>query len=116
MQPVDGLPDLPVTGWSAGSRGMGDLSNDRFTSKIRLEESRDDIEGVGIKTEKKKRRYMRSAFGDIKVPGHTSSQLHPVPCKMLSVSRDLHRAGRIASGPTGDIGMLSQSWRLGGIA
>ncbi|KAK4819000.1 LOW QUALITY PROTEIN: hypothetical protein QYF61_022831 [Mycteria americana] len=50
----------------AVSYGMGDLSNECLTSKIRLEESRDDIEGIGMKTEKKKRKYMRSAFRDIK--------------------------------------------------
>jgi len=35
---------------------MGNLSNDCVTSKIKLEESRHDIEGVGMETEKEKKR------------------------------------------------------------
>lgn len=88
---------------------MGDLGNDRSTSKMRLEGSRDDIEGVGMKTYQKKIKFMRRAFREVKVPG-------PVPCRMILVSGDLHGAGRIASGPTGDVGMLRWSWGLGGTA
>lgn len=71
-----------------------------------------------MKTENKTRKYMRNAFRDIKVPGDTPwyTQRHPVPCRMLLVSGDLHGAGRIASGPTGGTGVLSWGWRLGGIA
>lgn len=52
----------------------------------------------------KKRNYMRRAFGGIKVSGHMLSQ----PCRVLSVSRDLHKTGRVASGDIGDVGMLNQ--------
>lgn len=49
-----------------------------------------------------KRKCIRNAFRDIKVPHHVPSQ-SAVPDVLGD--KDLHRAGRIASGPTEDVGV-----------